>query len=281
MNKPSKTVTTIGVVAFVIAAAVTGLSAIPGTAWSGFVNPVLLFIGVFLGVFLLGYILDRAAKNAAGGGARRRRAVDSAPSRFGPSRSPRRGPRRRVGRAGRAASGRRQVRDEPAEHAREARAGGRARLEDLLVAQRLARVARAGVRHEAHPADLEARPSAPRSPRAPSTCRRRRRPSCAASAPRPGSRTPGRSARRRRPPRASTPSALGRRRGGVIAEARRPDVGQVGEAWAELVRVRPQQRRPAGEVEVVADDHQRARAVGRVHAAGGVGRITTSARRGA
>ena len=32
MNKPSKTVTTIGVVAFVIAAAVTGISAIPGTA---------------------------------------------------------------------------------------------------------------------------------------------------------------------------------------------------------------------------------------------------------
>ena len=68
MNKPSKTVTTIGVVAFVIAAAVAGLSAIPGTPWSGFANPVLLFIGVFLGVFLLGWILDRAAKNAAGGG---------------------------------------------------------------------------------------------------------------------------------------------------------------------------------------------------------------------
>ena len=68
MNKPSKTVTTIGVVAFVIAAAIAGLSAIPGTPWSGFASPVLLFIGVFLGVFLLGWILDRAAKNAAGGG---------------------------------------------------------------------------------------------------------------------------------------------------------------------------------------------------------------------
>jgi hypothetical protein len=68
MNKPSKTVTTIGVVAFVIAAAITGISAIPGTAWSGFVHPAILFIGVFLGVFLLGWILDRAAKNAAGGG---------------------------------------------------------------------------------------------------------------------------------------------------------------------------------------------------------------------
>ena len=33
----------------------------------------------------------------------------------------------------------------------------------------------------------------------------------------------------------------------------------------------PEQRRPAGEVEVVADDHQRARPVGRVHAARRVG----------
>ncbi|HEU0242688.1 MAG TPA: hypothetical protein VFQ75_02205 [Candidatus Limnocylindrales bacterium] len=68
MKKPTKTVTTIGVVAFIIAAAITGISAIPGTAWSGFVNPALLFIGVFLGVFLLGWLLDRAARNAAGGG---------------------------------------------------------------------------------------------------------------------------------------------------------------------------------------------------------------------
>ena len=55
----------LGVVAFVIAAAITGASAIPGTAWSGFIHPVLLFIGVFLGVFLLGYLLNRAAENAA------------------------------------------------------------------------------------------------------------------------------------------------------------------------------------------------------------------------
>ena len=68
MKKPDKTVTTIGVVAFIIAAAITGASAIPGTAWSGFIHPVVLFIAVFLGVFLLGYLLDRAAKNAAGQG---------------------------------------------------------------------------------------------------------------------------------------------------------------------------------------------------------------------
>jgi hypothetical protein len=71
MKKPTKTVTSIGVVAFVIAAVITGASAIPGTPWSGFVHPVVLFIGVFAGVFLLGWGLDRAAKNAAGGGGRR------------------------------------------------------------------------------------------------------------------------------------------------------------------------------------------------------------------
>lgn len=70
MSKPSKTVTTIGVVAFVIAAAIAGASAIPGTAWSGFVHPIVLFLVVFFGVFLLGWALDRAAKNAAGGGGR-------------------------------------------------------------------------------------------------------------------------------------------------------------------------------------------------------------------
>ena len=66
MKKPTKTVTTLGVVAFIIAAAITGLSAIPGTAWSGFIHPILLFVGICLGVFLLGWLLDRAAKNAAG-----------------------------------------------------------------------------------------------------------------------------------------------------------------------------------------------------------------------
>ena len=55
MNKPNKTVTTIGVVAFVIAAAITGISAIPGDRLVRVRHPVLLFIGVFLGVFLLGF----------------------------------------------------------------------------------------------------------------------------------------------------------------------------------------------------------------------------------
>jgi hypothetical protein len=68
MKKPTKTVTTIGVVAFVIAAAIAGASAIPGTAWSGYVHPLVLFVVIVLGVFLLGWLLDRAAKNAAGQG---------------------------------------------------------------------------------------------------------------------------------------------------------------------------------------------------------------------
>ena len=68
--RPTKTVTTIGVIAFVIAAAITGLSAIPGTPWSGFVHPLVLFFGIFFGVLLLGVLLDRAARNDMSGGRR-------------------------------------------------------------------------------------------------------------------------------------------------------------------------------------------------------------------
>lgn len=68
--RPTKTVTTIGVIAFIIAAAITGLSAIPGTPWSGFVHPLVLFFGIFFGVLLLGVLLDRAARNDMSGGRR-------------------------------------------------------------------------------------------------------------------------------------------------------------------------------------------------------------------
>ena len=67
-RRPNKTVTSIGVVAFVIAAAITGLAGISGTAWSGYEHMILLFFGIFFGVLLLGVILDRAARTAAGGG---------------------------------------------------------------------------------------------------------------------------------------------------------------------------------------------------------------------
>ncbi len=63
MNRPSKTVTSIGVVAFIIAAAMTGLAGLGG-AMSGYDRLGLLFIGIFLGVFVLGFLLDRAAKRA-------------------------------------------------------------------------------------------------------------------------------------------------------------------------------------------------------------------------
>jgi hypothetical protein len=71
MKRPNKTVTSIGVVAFIIAAAITGLAGISGTAWSGYDRMILLFLGVFFGILALGVILDRAARNAAGGGGRR------------------------------------------------------------------------------------------------------------------------------------------------------------------------------------------------------------------
>ncbi len=70
MKRPNKTVTSIGVVAFIIAAAITGLAGLSGTAWSGYDRMILLFLGVFFGILALGVILDRAARNAAGGGRR-------------------------------------------------------------------------------------------------------------------------------------------------------------------------------------------------------------------
>jgi hypothetical protein len=66
VKKPSKTITSIGVVAFIIAAAITGAAGISGTAWSGYDRMILLFLGVFFGILILGVVLDRAARNAAG-----------------------------------------------------------------------------------------------------------------------------------------------------------------------------------------------------------------------
>ena len=56
-----------------------------------------------------------------------------------------------------------------------------------------------------------------------------------------------------------------------FAERRRVGIGQVLEAGADRVRVRAEQRRAPGHVDVIADDHERARPEARVEAAGGVG----------
>jgi hypothetical protein len=69
MRRPSKTVTSIAIVALIVGAALAGASAIPGTAMSG-INPLALFLIGFFGVFLLGWGLDRAARNASSGSRR-------------------------------------------------------------------------------------------------------------------------------------------------------------------------------------------------------------------
>jgi hypothetical protein len=51
------------VIALIIAAAMTGIAGLGG-AMSGYDRLGLLFIGIFVGVLVLGYLLDRAAKRA-------------------------------------------------------------------------------------------------------------------------------------------------------------------------------------------------------------------------
>jgi hypothetical protein len=67
MKKPSKTVTSIGVVALVIGLIAGGIS----TFSLAGVNPILVFVVFFLLTFVIGWGLDRAAKNALSGGPRR------------------------------------------------------------------------------------------------------------------------------------------------------------------------------------------------------------------
>ena len=60
MKRPSKTVTSIGVVALIIGLIAGGIS----TFSLAGVNPILVFLGFFLLTFVIGWALDRAAKNA-------------------------------------------------------------------------------------------------------------------------------------------------------------------------------------------------------------------------
>jgi hypothetical protein len=66
MKKPSKTVTSIGVVAVVVGAIAGGIS----TFTLAGVSPILVFLVFFLLTLLVGWGLDRAARNAVGGGPR-------------------------------------------------------------------------------------------------------------------------------------------------------------------------------------------------------------------
>ena len=66
MKQPSKTVTSIGVIAVIIGLIAGGISTF---AMAG-VNPILVFLGFFLLTFVIGWGLDRAAKNALSGGPR-------------------------------------------------------------------------------------------------------------------------------------------------------------------------------------------------------------------
>jgi hypothetical protein len=59
----NKTTTSLGVVAVIIGAVFAGLALIPGTAMSG-IGPLAMFIIGFVGAFVLGAILNRAATNA-------------------------------------------------------------------------------------------------------------------------------------------------------------------------------------------------------------------------
>jgi hypothetical protein len=63
MNASRKQVTSLVVIALIIAAAMTGLAGLGG-AMSGYDRLGLLFIGIFVGVLVLGFLLDRAARNA-------------------------------------------------------------------------------------------------------------------------------------------------------------------------------------------------------------------------
>jgi len=67
MKRPTKTVTSIGVVAVIIGLAAAGISTF---AMAG-VNPILVFVVVAVLILVLGWVLDNAARNAMTGGRKR------------------------------------------------------------------------------------------------------------------------------------------------------------------------------------------------------------------
>ena len=63
MKRPSKQVTSIGVIAVIIGLIAGGIS----TFALADVNPIIVFLGFFLLVFVIGFVLDRAAQGALNG----------------------------------------------------------------------------------------------------------------------------------------------------------------------------------------------------------------------
>ena len=151
----------------------------------------------------------------------------------------------------------REVRDETPDHAREARPGDLAGGEHLLVGQRFAGVAGAGVGDERDAAHVESDPAGrdalEHGGHADGVTAE------TGQHPHLGRGLVGRSGQADVDPLLEA-DPLGR--GGCVqalAQPRIPGVGQVGEARAELVGVRADQRAAAGQVDVIAHDHQRAR----------------------
>lgn len=67
MKRPTRTVTSIGVVAVVIGLAAAGISTFSNAGY----NPILVFAAFAVLVLVIGLVLDAAARNALSGGRRR------------------------------------------------------------------------------------------------------------------------------------------------------------------------------------------------------------------
>lgn len=63
MKRPSKQVTSIGVIAVIIGLVAAGISTFSNAGY----NPILVFVGFAVLVLIIGFVLDRAAQNALSG----------------------------------------------------------------------------------------------------------------------------------------------------------------------------------------------------------------------
>ncbi len=63
MKRPTKQVTSIGVIAVIVGLAAAGISTFSNAG----VNPILVFVVIAALVLVLGVVLDNAARNALGG----------------------------------------------------------------------------------------------------------------------------------------------------------------------------------------------------------------------